>query len=102
MEEISGGMWCDTCAKCLTSPRKHKNFRPPYYYTCEDCVKAKERQKNQNIKIIFKVRPEAIITEFKVHFKDIDKLIEVLKDYQTRTNTIAPKNKESIDDNLRS
>lgn len=36
--ERSGGVYCATCNKCISPPRKRKNWQPDcHFLTCEEC-----------------------------------------------------------------
>lgn len=69
--ERSGGSWCSKCDKCITLPRKRKNFCPPWFTLCDECGV-------DVLEVTFCPSEDSITTHFKVKYKDINKLIELL------------------------
>lgn len=66
-----GGSVCELCKKIITPPRLRKIFIPIWYTTCEEC-------EIDVLTVSYRPREDAIMTDFKIKFQDIDGLISTL------------------------
>lgn len=69
--ERSGGVYCEACKKCISQPRKRKNFQPESWIICDECHP-------DMFRFTFVPREDSITTDFKINRKDIPALIQLL------------------------
>ncbi len=67
----SGGVYCEKCNKCLTYPRKRKNWQPISYIICDECD-------FDVTEVNFCPNENSIKTNFKVRNDDLHELIYYL------------------------
>ncbi len=68
----TGGHYCTECKKCTNPPRIRKHITPEYWHICEECGV-------DVLRVIFRPREEALLTDFKVKYQDIPALIKELQ-----------------------